>query len=261
MKLSGVSLLIAAACLACSGCARPSRTALEVAPDVSQRRARFVTRPLSAEVRHLTDSDRQALRHLVAAAEEMDEIFWRQAWARNPEFTPKVAALTGPNAEAAKDYYRIMYGRWDRIDELEPFLGTQEHPPGAGFYPQDLSVEEFEDWLEAHPEDVEAFKSLHTVIRRDGEGLVAVPYSEAYREQLEEAAAELRAAAEMTENETLKRFLSLRADAFLSDDYFASDMAWMDLDSPIEIVIGPYETYEDRLFGYKAVFEAFVCVA
>ncbi len=116
-------------------------------------------------------------------------------------------------------------------------------------------------WLEAHPGERDAFASLHTVIRREGDGLVAVPYSEAYRDRLEAAAAELRAAAAATDNESLRRFLELRAEAFATDDYYPSDMAWMDLDSAIEVVIGPYETYEDQLFGYKAAFEAFICVA
>ncbi len=135
------------------------------------------------------------------------------------------------------------------------------HPPGAGYYPEDMTVAEFEAWIEAHPEDREALTSLHTIVRRDGDALVAVPYSEAYVDLLEVAAAELRVAAAATENESLRRFLVLRADAFFTDDYFESDMAWMDLDSAIEVVIGPYETYEDGLFGYKAAFESFVCVA
>jgi hypothetical protein len=247
------------------GCARPHESppadGVKVVDDIAKRRAQFVEQSLDADVSHLSAGDREALKHLVAAAEATDEIFWLQAWAGNPGFEYEVAALEGEGAEAARDYYRIMYGPWDRLVHHEPFLGDRAHPDGAGFYPDDMTAGEFEAWLEAHPSDREAFTSLFTVIRRDGDDLIAVPYSEAYREHLEIAASELRAAAEATDNESLRRFLELRAEAFFSNDYYESDKAWMDLDSDIEVVIGPYETYEDSLFGYKAAFESFVCVA
>ncbi len=259
-------LLVLVAVAMAVGCARPEApdtsggAALWVAPDIAARRAQFVPETLTAGVGHLSEGDRQALRHLVAAARAIDEIFTLQAWTGNPEFAPRVAALDGPDAGAARDYYRIMAGPWDRVADHQPFLGDRPRPDGAGFYPDDLTKEEFEAWLAGHPEDAESFRGLHTVIRRDGDRLVAVPYSQAYREPLERAAAELRAAAAATDNASLKRFLELRAAAFSSDDYYESDLAWMDLDSAIEVVIGPYETYEDTLFGYKAAFEAFLCV-
>jgi len=239
----------------------PPGEGLQVVSDIAERRAQFVEQSLTADVSHLSSGDREALKHLVEAARAMDEIFWLQAWAGNPEFEPDVVALEGEGAEAARNYYRIMYGPWDRLVHNEPFLGMQPHPDGAGYYPEDMTAGEFEAWLEAHPLDREAFTSLFTIIRREGEGLVAVPYSAAYRELLAIAADELRAAARATDNESLRRFLELRAEAFMTDDYYASDVAWMDLDSDIEVVIGPYETYEDHLFGYKAAFESFVCVA
>jgi hypothetical protein len=247
------------------GCGRTEDAAapegLVIAPDIVNRRAQFVEHPITAAVSHLSEGDREALRHLVGASRAVSEIFAIQAWARNPEFAGRVAALKGPDAAAAQDYYRIMVGPWDRVSHYEPFLGRQPHPAGAGFYPEDMTAAEFEAWLEAHPDDRDAFTSLHTVIRRDGDRLRAVPYSEAFVRQLEVAAAELRAAAAATDNASLKRFLELRAAAFFTDDYYESDMAWMDLDSAIEVVIGPYETYEDSLFGYKAAFECFLCVA
>jgi len=239
----------------------PPGEGLYVVSDIAERRAQFVEQSLTADVSHLSAGDREALIHLVEAARVMDEIFWLQAWAGNPGFAPDVAALEGDGAEAAQNYYRIMYGPWDRLVHNEPYLGEQPHPDGAGYYPEDMTAAEFEAWLEAHPSDREAFTSLFTIIRRDGDGLIAVPYSAAYQEQLEIAAEELMAAARATDNESLRRFLELRAEAFLTDDYYASDVAWMDLDSDIEVVIGPYETYEDHLFGYKAAFESFVCVA
>jgi hypothetical protein len=250
--------------LAVWGCAGradgPPARRLVVAPDIGDRRAQFVEHELTADVSHLSEGDRQALRHLVAAARAVDEIFWLQAWAGNPELAEAVAAYEGGDADAVKDYYRIMYGPWDRLTHHEPFLGDRPHPRGAGFYPEDLTVEEFEAWLETYPEARKALTSLHTIVRRDGDSLVAVPYSVAYRDQLETAAGELLAAAGATDNESLRRFLELRAEAFHTDDYYESDMAWMDLDSAIEVVIGPYETYEDQLLGYKAAFEAFICV-
>jgi len=234
---------------------------LSVVDDIADRRAQFVPQTISAEIGHLSEGDQEALRHLVTAARAMDEIFTVQAWAGNPEFAARVGALDGPDAPAARDYYRIMVGPWDRLDNHTPFLGSEPHPPGAGYYPEDMTAEEFNAWLEAHPEDREAFTSLHTLIRRSDDGLVAIPYSAAFAPSLQRAADAMRAAAAATDNESLKRFLELRADAFFTDDYFSSDMAWMDLDSAIEVVIGPYETYEDSLFGYKAAVECFLCVA
>jgi hypothetical protein len=190
----------------------------------------------------------------------MDAIFLRQAWTGNPPFAARLATLPGPDGRAARDYYRIMFGPWDRLADFQPFIGRTPHPAGAGFYPQDMTKEEFETWLAGHPGDRPAFTSTLTVIRRKTDRLVAIPYSEEYGDLLRKAGNELRAAAAAADNASLKKFCELRAAAFASDDYTSSDMAWMDLDGPIEVVIGPYETYEDGLFGYKASFEAFVCI-
>ena len=258
-----LSILLVAAGLAnaCGTGDEPVSTGeLWVAPDIVSRRAQFVPQTLTAAVDHLSEGDRLALRHLVDAAEAMNAIFLRQAWAGNPEFASRVAEYGGRDAAALRDYYRIMYGPWDRLHDHEMFVGSLPRPGGAGFYPEDLTAEEFNAWLAEHPEDEAAFRSLHTIIRRGHEGLVAIPYSEAFRDHLEIASDALRHAAAATDNASLKRFLELRADAFATDEYYESDLAWMDLDSTIEVVIGPYETYEDTLFGYKAAFEAFLCV-
>ena len=260
LSLARCAALIAAAACGAGPSAGNAPGPLKVAPDLQARRAQFVRRTLDAGTAGLAAGDLAAVGHLVRAAKVIDEIFQRQAWQGYPAFAPRVAALTGPNAQAAEDYFRIMMGPWDRLKGFEPFLGSAPHPPGAGFYPEDMSKAEFETWIAAHPGDRAAFASPVTVIRRQGAGLIAVPYSQEYRDLLQSAAAELQAAAAATPNASLKRFLSLRAQAFLSDDYYASDLAWMDLDSPLEVVIGPYETYEDGLFGYKAAFEAFICV-
>jgi hypothetical protein len=154
-----------------------------------------------------------------------------------------------------------MFGPFDRLDHDKPFYGNEEKPLGANFYPEDITKEEFDNWLKANPNDKESFTSEFTVIKRDGEKLIAVPYSEAYKEKLTKASKLLKEAAEYAENESLKNYLIKRADAFLSNDYYESDMAWMDLkDHTIEIVIGPYEVYEDKLFNYKAAFECFLTI-
>ncbi|MDH3255519.1 MAG: peptidase [Acidobacteriota bacterium] len=256
-------------CLACvviTGCApqgeapdvvaEATGVAVEVREDVDKRLARYAPTELEADLTGVAESELPVLVELIKAGKLMDEIFLRQVWVGNPEFRARLAAAEG----TVQTYFDVNFGPWDRLDEMEPWVGETAHPPGAGYYPVDMSAKELENWIEAHPEDREALTSLFTVVRREGDALVAVPYSEAYREFLEPAAEHLRRAAELTANDSLKTYLSLRADAFASDDYYASDLAWMDLQSPVEVTIGPYETYEDSLFGYKAAFEAFVTV-
>jgi len=232
-------------------------TPLTFAPDLPQRLAKFAPTMVEADLSRLTLSEREVLRRLVAASAFVDEVFLRQAWGENAALRERLRGAPEPPARAALDYFGISYGPWDRLDE-SAFVGSAPRAAGAGFYPADLTKEEFEAWIKKHPADEKAFKSLTTVIRRQGDRLIAVPYSVEYKEWLEPAARELELAAAATENATLRRYLTLVAAAFRSDDYYASDVAWMDLDSRVEVTIGPYETYEDRLFGYKASFESFV---
>jgi hypothetical protein len=233
---------------------------LTIASDVGERLAQYAQVELTADLAPLSAQERAVLGHLVAASRPLDEILLRQAWEGNPDLRRRLEDYRGPHAEAARAYFRLNAGPWDRLDELKPFVGTAAAPEGAGFYPADLTRAEFEARVTAHPEERAALESLTTVVRRQGEGLVAVPYSQVYREWLQPAAASLAAAAAATASPSLKRFLELRARAFSTDDYYESDLAWMDVDSPVEVTIGPYETYEDRLFGYKAAFESFVTV-
>lgn len=234
---------------------------LKIVPDIEKRVAQFAPTPLSADTSALSAEDRQVLDKLVEASKLINEIFLRQAWTGNPALREELKGYQGANAQAVRDYFTINFGPWDRLDERKPFLGDKPHPPGAGYYPEDLKKEDFEAWVAQHPADKEAFLSTVTVIRRgpDG-GLTAVPYSKEYAEWLKPAAALLREAAGLTRNASLKKFLELRAAAFESDDYYQSDFAWMDLEAPVEVTIGPYETYEDEVFGYKAAFESFVTV-
>jgi hypothetical protein len=167
---------------------------------------------------------------------------------------------TSPAGRERLHYFKINAGPWSALDNDEPFIeGVPPKPPQAGFYPDDITKEEFDNWAQGLSEQERAHATgFFYVIRRDGGQLKAVPYSEEYREFLEPAARLLREAAQLTTNRTLRDFLNKRAAAFASNDYYDSDVAWMDLDAPIDVTIGPYETYEDALFNYKAAFEAFV---
>jgi hypothetical protein len=221
----------------------------------------FAPARLSADTGHLPEAERAALAKLIEAARLLDPVFDRQAWSQNPALREALAADTSPEGRLKLAYFEMMRGPWDRQDHFRPFAVDRPHPPGAGFYPEDLAAADFHAWIEAHPDDRARFESLYTLIRRDGERLVAVPYSRAFAEWLEPCAARLREAAALTQSQSLRTFLRSRADALLSDDYYQSDKDWMDLDSLVEVTIGPYETYEDELLGLKASFEAVVTVS
>lgn len=228
-----------------------------VAPDIAQRLAAYAPTRIEADLSHLPQSERHALQKLVDAAAIMDELFAWQATPCLDEMRARLATLPGAGGEAARLYFDLNAGPWDRRLDRAPFVGDWPHPAGANYYPLDLSAQEQARIVAGEGRLAE----LTTMVRRgpDG-GLVAVPYSQHFAAPLARAAALLREAAEATGNASLRAFLLARADAFLTDDYFASDMLWMDLDSEVEITIGPYETYEDGLLGLKAAFEAFVTV-
>jgi hypothetical protein len=230
-------------------------------PLLSAKVQQFVPAKLTADVTHLPAAERAALVKLIEAAKLLEPVFDRQAWAGNPTTRERLAADKSPEGQAKLAYFDIMRGPWDRQDHFSPFATDRPHPLGAGFYPEDLTADAFHDWIKKHPGDKERFESLFTVIRREGEKLTAVPYSKAYAAWLGPSAALLREAAALTTNDSLRRFLRSRAEAFQSDDYYQSDKDWMDLDSQVEVTIGPYETYEDELLGLKASFESFVTVS
>jgi hypothetical protein len=236
---------------------------LTFSSDLADRLRRLPATKIDYDRSLLDERETGVLKELIEASRPIGEIFLRQVSPANPELRRRLTAAAARKQEGAADalaLFRIMAGPWDRIDRNAPFVGTRPKPPGAGFYPPDMTRAEFEQWIAAHPSDKAAFQGLFTMIRRDGRSLTAVPYSRAFRGYLEPVAAHLRAAAGKTGNASLKKYLELRADALLDDDYYASDLAWMDLDSDIEVVIGPYEVYEDDLFNYKASFSSFVTV-
>ena len=233
------------------------------ATDVADRLAKLPDTEIGVDPDLLDKSERDVLMKLVEASRYMDRIFLRQVSEQNPEWRAAIEKDVTDGMTHAGDalaLFDVNFGPWDRINQDFPFVtGAGEKPAGAGYYPADMTADEFNAWIEKYPEKAESFRSLFTVIRRtDGGGLEAIPYSEYYREDLELAAGLLREAAALTNNASLRDYLNTRADAFLSDDYYESDIAWMDLDSGIEVVIGPYEVYEDALFNYKAAFESFV---
>lgn len=227
---------------------------------LERMRAQFAVIEMDVDASFLSAEETAVVNKLNQVGNYMSEIYARQRSEMNPDWRAEIAASDVANKDLLLQLFDLHFGPWDTLDHNKPFYGDTPMPEGAAFYPSDMTKKEFEDWIKDHPEDEDAFRSGYTVIRRDGDGLVAIPYSEHYREWLEPAAALMREAAEMTTNESLKNFLSLRADAFLSDDYYESEIAWMDLDGPIEAAIGPYEVYTDNLFGYKTAFEAFITV-
>ncbi|MFB3827397.1 MAG: hypothetical protein ACE15B_11540 [Bryobacteraceae bacterium] len=233
-------------------------------PQLERMTARFAPVELKVDTAALAPGDRRALAKLIEASRVIDDIFLAQLWNGNRALYAKLKRDATPLGRARLRYFWLNKGPWSDLDGHAAFLpGVPPRKfPGANFYPEDMTREEFEAWAKTLPEarrrEAEGF---FTVIRRGaGRRLETVPYSHEYAQDLERCARLLREAAALTPNATLKRFLETRADAFRSNDYFASDVAWMDLDAPLEITIGPYETYNDELFGYKAAFESYVTI-
>ncbi|RUO31174.1 dipeptidyl-peptidase 3 family protein [Aliidiomarina soli] len=207
---------------------------------------------LDADLSHLSDNQRQMVATLIEASEIMDTLFWRQAYSGDRE-----ELLNGINDPQVRRFAEINYGPWDRLNNNLPFLaGYSEKPLGANYYPADMSREEF-DAAQFDDKD-----SLYTLVRRNDQGeLYALPYHEVYKDELQRAASLLNEAADLADYEPFADYLRARAEAFLSSDYQPSDMQWMDLeDNLVDVIIGPIEVYEDRLFGYKAGFESYVLI-
>jgi Peptidase family M49 len=236
-------------------------------PDLAQLNtmaARFAPTPLHVDISGLSAGDRQALAKLVEAAQIVNRIFMQQFWSGDLATYQALQQDKTPLGRARLHYFWINKGPWSEIDEYAAFLPGV--PPrklrGANFYPEDMSKEEFETWVKTlDPAQKEQAEGFFTVIRRGADRkLKVIPYSEEYKTDLTQAGKLLREAATRTDNASLKKFLTTRADAFASNNYYDSDMAWMDLDAPVDVTYGPYETYQDELFGYKAAFEAYINV-
>ena len=246
--------------LALSGCSRGEKASEQAtrAMTIQDRLAQYATVKLTADLSKLSEGDRQAVRLLIQAVEPMDDAFWTETYGKRDD----ALALAHGDRDTER-YIDINYGPWDRLHDDEPFVeGVGPRRPGANLYPADMTKEEFEAAAEAAPDGGAALRSLYTLVRRADDGsLKAVPYHEAFAAEHSQAADKLRAAAERVDDKGLAKYLRLRADALESDDYRASDMAWMDMkNNPIDVVIGPIETYEDQLFGYKAAHEGYVLI-
>ncbi len=231
---------------------------------LKEKIARFVPTALKYDSSTLDEREKIVVEKLYLASKIMDELFLDQVYSKNYEIRKSLMEQAANGSEKAKlelELFTIMFGPFDRLDHDAPFIDTLKKPLGANFYPEDMTKEEFEKWIKDNPNDEKAFTSEFTVIRRQDGKLTAIPYSEYWKDKLTEASKLLKEAAEYADNQSLKKYLNSRADAFLSNDYFQSDMDWMDLkDHKIEIVIGPYEVYEDGMFNFKAAFESFLTI-
>jgi len=224
--------------------------------------ARFAPVPMRVDTAKLSAGDKAALPSLIRAARLVNHIFLQQMWGGNLALDARLRADTSADGKTRFEYFWLNKGPWSELDNHSAFLAgvPDKRPAGANFYPENMTKGEFESWVKTlSPAAREQAEGFFTVVRRDTGGkLKFMPFSEEYKQDLQSCAQYLREAAKATENLTLRHFLETRAAAFLSNDYYASDVAWMDLDAPLDITIGPYETYNDEIFGYKAGFEAYV---
>ena len=234
----------------------------KTAMTLEQKIDRFAPTEISADSTTLSSGDKKALHKIIDAAQLMDPIFLRQVWSGNAELLKKLETDSTTAGRELLYYFQINMGPWSLLDNNALFIESapKVKPAGANYYPENMTREEFSKWISGLDEkEREKATGFFYVIRRSEDGTMQlIPYSKEYRTWLEPASQLLKEAAQVTDNITLKNFLTLRADAFISNDYYASDVAWMELDAPIELTIGPYETYMDELFNYKAAFEVFV---
>lgn len=274
MERVTMAVTSAALVLALAGCraqaptapppgAAPASPADSAVADLQQKTARFAPTELSADISVLPANEREALAHMVRAAQVMDALFLEQVWSGNETMFQALVKDETPLGKARLHAFLVNKGPWSRLDHNEPFVpGAPEKPAAANFYPAGATKAEVEQWIAGlSPAEKTAATGFFTTIRRTPDGkLSAVPYSTEYQGELAIAAQHLRAAAAATAQPTLKAYLESRAAAFVSNDYYDSDVKWMELDATIEPTIGPYEVYEDEWFNYKAAFEAFITV-
>src|SRR3954464_8806778 len=254
--------IVAAAALAFASLGRGQGSAAPDTQKLQQMAARFAPTDITADLSKLSDADRRVLGRLVEASKIVNALFLRQVWSGNSGLLMELARDDSPAGRARLHYFLINKGPWSRLDHNAPFIaGVPQKPSGANYYPESASKADLERWIAALPEAERARATgFFTVVRRSGTSFSLVPYNVEYQGELARAAALLRDAAQIATEPTLKAFLTKRADAFLSNDYYDSDVAWMELKGAIEPTIGPYEVYEDEFFNYKAGFESFITI-
>ena len=224
--------------------------------DLDRLLARWKTVPMPFHAEGLSERERQLVGKLVEASRALEDIFWRQS-----DSEGLALLVATPRDSQLRRLLTINGSRFDLIDGNRPLAGAQAYAPGAGLYPRGVTQAEIERYVAAHPAARAAIYSPYTVIRRSGDGLEAQPYRVEYKQFLEAAAGALREAAGLSDDPQFARFLRLRADALLSDDYYASDVAWLDLDSPkFDVIFAPYETYLDEVLGVKTSYGAAVLI-
>jgi hypothetical protein len=229
--------------------------------DSTAKSSPYISAPIKNDLSKLTAKDRETLYYLVKASTFMDRIFFLQTYANNQDVWETVKKNNGQDKEFVRMFFEINFGPFDRLDNDHPFFGDKEKPKGAGFYPENMTKEEFTAFVAAHPEQKDFLESPYTVIVRTNDGFKAVPYPQVYGDLLKGCVAYLNKAAEVTDNTSLKKYLQSRAQDLLTNDYFVSDCNWLDINgNQVELVIGPYEVYEDGLFNYKASYESFVYI-
>jgi hypothetical protein len=267
MKLRGEVFALAFVCLAlfCAAkdnTASPARSAdVHVAPDLKARLAKFRQVQMPFDSAGLSANEKKMVLKLVDAARYFDDIFWRQVDPDGLELYKSLEGSTGPRDVELRRYLWISGSRFDLFDENKPFVGADPMSPDGGFYPRGLTREQIEQYVKEHPEKREQIYSSTTVVRWHGNDLEGLPYHVAYRSFLEPAAKDLREAADLSSDPAFANFLRMRADALLNDDYFKSDLAWLDLKNPkFDLIFAPYETYNDNLLGVKATYGAAVLV-
>ena len=263
MAVTAASLVLALAGCRAQAAEAPAQTGDRATADLQQKTARFAVTDLSADLSALPANEREALAHMVRAAQVMDALFLEQVWSGNETTFHALVRDESPLGRVRVHAFLVNKGPWSRLDHNEAFVpGAPEKPAAANFYPAGATKAEVEKWIAGlSAAEQERATGFFTTIRRGPDGkLMAVPYSTEYQGELALAAQHLRAAAAATRQPTLKAFLESRAAAFVSNDYYDSDVKWMELDATIEPTIGPYEVYEDEWFNYKAAFEAFITV-
>jgi len=269
IRVLGACLCLVAAGAAVSGVTEaadaPARSAslanLTVASDLPEQLAKFRRVHMTFDAQVLSSRDRQMVDKLVEACRYLEEVYWEQS---DPGALALYRDLKGDHSQKAEDvrrFLRINGSRYDLILDNRPFIGTAPMPPGRNLYPVDLTRAELDAYVAAHPAQKAALYDPFTVVRRSGAELQAVPYHVAYRKWLEPMAGALRAAAALADDPAFANFLRLRADALLSDDYFKSDLAWLDLENPrVDVIFAPYETYLDYFLGVKTSYGAAVLI-
>merc|ERR1711979_4182 len=244
----------------------PSSTQTRAASLLKEKLGRFIPVNMAPDPEFLTENEKSVLAHLIKAAELMDPIYERQVWTQNPERRRELGDQYTQLSRLQLEYYDIMRGPWDRSNQERPFAIDRQKPAGAGFYPEDMAETQLQFYIGSNPDKKDSLESPVTLVKTQQQAAVypvplyGVPYSTEYKEWLEKAAQFLKETAEQTEDPNFKEFLLSRSEAFTTNDYDKSDKDWLDINSRVQIAIGPYRTDEDKLKGLKKSFEAIVYI-